>query len=126
MPLCVGCSDEELLDIVWNNLISNALKFTQKGGIVSITAKREDNRAVVTVTDTGCGMDSKEIRHIFDKFYQADPSRATKGNGLGLAMVKEILILTDGSIFVDSKPGGGSSFKVSIPLQYGAAKNAVS
>ena len=118
-------SDEELLDIVWNNLISNALKFTPQGGTVSITAKREDNRAVVTVNDTGRGMDSKEKRHIFDKFYQADPSRATKGNGLGLAMVKEILILTDGSIFVDSKPGEGSSFRVSIPLQYGAAKNAV-
>lgn len=109
-------ADEELLDAVWNNLISNALKFTPPGGSVSITAVRLNGRAAVTVADTGCGMTAEEAPRIFDKFYQADPSHATEGNGLGLAMVKEILALTGGEISVETAPGKGSAFTVSLPL----------
>lgn len=82
-------SDEELLDIVWNNLISNALKFTPNGGTIHISAQQEHGFAVVTVEDTGCGIDEKSIKHIFDQFYQADTSHVTQGNGLGLALVKK-------------------------------------
>lgn len=82
-------SDEELLDIVWNNLISNALKFTPNGGTIHISAQQEYGFAVVTVEDTGCGIDEKSIKHIFDQFYQADTSHVTQGNGLGLALVKK-------------------------------------
>lgn len=106
--------DEELLDIVWNNLISNALKFTDKGGKVRISTINHNDTICVIVEDTGCGIDENDLRHIFDKFYQADTSHATKGNGLGLAMVKRILDLQGGSITVESTPGLGSIFIITL------------
>ncbi len=109
-------SDENLLDIVWNNLISNALKFTPDNGIVEVTAKRVDGYAVISVKDNGCGMTEHDIKHVFDKFYQADTSHATKGNGLGLALVKEIITLVQGDITVDSLLDKGSIFTVKIKL----------
>ncbi len=108
--------DENLLDIVWNNLISNALKFTPENGTVEIMAKKSDGYAVVTVKDNGCGMSDHDVKHIFDKFYQADTSHATKGNGLGLALVKEIITLIQGEITVDSSQGIGSVFTVKLKL----------
>ena len=109
-------SDEELLDIVWNNLISNALKFTPEGGTVHISAQRESDDAVIAIEDTGCGIDEKSIKHIFDQFYQADTSHVTEGNGLGLALVQKIIALLGGSISVRSTPGVGSAFIVRIRI----------
>lgn len=108
------CSDEGLLDIVWNNLISNALKFTPEGGAVKISAKEENEKIIVTVEDNGLGMSEHDLKHIFDKFYQADTSHATKGNGLGLALVKEIMNLVKGEISVQSAPHKGSLFTVTL------------
>lgn len=68
----------------------------------------------MTVKDTGCGMEPEVLRHIFDKFYQADTSHATRGNGLGLALVKQILTLPDGRISVSIEPGQGSVFTVRL------------
>ncbi|WP_099466866.1 HAMP domain-containing sensor histidine kinase [Konateibacter massiliensis] len=113
----VICSDEELLDIVWNNLLSNALKFTDQGKTVYITAIKQEQFAIITVEDTGCGMDKKSVEHIFDKFYQADTSHATAGNGLGLALVKQIITLLGGKIKVDSSPGIGSAFTIYLKLE---------
>lgn len=110
-------SDEQLLDIVFNNLLSNALKFTEKGGSIRIISKSEDDYAVVSIADSGCGMTEGQVKHIFEKFYQADASHATKGNGLGLALVYEIVNLLDGSIDVESEPGKGSKFTVKIKLK---------
>ena len=107
-------SDPELLSIVWNNLLSNAFKFTEPGGTVSVSLKRTDGRAVVSVRDTGCGIAPDEARHIFDKFYQGDTSRASQGNGLGLALVSRIIEMTDGEISMDSEPGKGSVFTVRL------------
>lgn len=104
--------DEELLDIVWNNLISNALKFTDANGIVAITAKIENEYIVVSVRDNGIGISTPAIGYIFDKFYQEDTSHATQGNGLGLALVKRIIILLNGTITVDSTLVLGSLFTV--------------
>lgn len=108
--------DERLLDIVWNNLISNALKFTDKGGKVKISVKRQGGFAVVSVEDNGCGMNKTQIKHIFDKFYQGDSSHATDGNGLGLALVSKICVLTKAEVKVESTPRKGSRFTVKILL----------
>ncbi len=108
------CADPELLSIVWNNLISNALKFTEKGGRVSLSLATEGENAVVRIADTGCGIDPEVGRHIFDKFYQGDTSHATEGNGLGLALVKRAVEITEGEISVESTPGEGTLFTVKL------------
>ncbi len=107
-------SDAELLSLVWNNLFSNALKFTEPGGTVSVSLKTEGDRAVVKVSDTGCGMTPEVKKHIFEKFYQGDASHATQGNGLGLALVRRVLDIVGGDIAVTSEPGQGSTFTVKI------------
>ncbi len=107
-------SDESLLDIVWNNVISNALKFTPENGKVNISAKTENGCITVVVEDSGCGISERDIKHIFDKFYQADSSHATKGNGLGLALVKEIMNLINGEISVQSALGKGTRMTVRL------------
>lgn len=107
-------SDPDLLEHIWTNLLSNAMKFTPEGGRVSLSLRTEDGVAVVTVADTGCGMTAEQGKHIFEKFYQADTSHATRGNGLGLALVKRVVDITGGSISVQSAPGRGSSFTVRL------------
>ncbi len=107
-------SDPDLLEHIWSNLLSNAMKFTPEGGTVSLKLSAEGNTAVVTVSDTGCGMTAEQGKHIFEKFYQADGSRATVGNGLGLALVKRVVDITGGAISVQSAPGKGSTFTVRL------------
>lgn len=105
-------SDPEILSIVWNNLFSNALKFTQEGGKVSLLLTSDEKKVQVKITDTGCGISNDVGKHIFDKFYQGDTSHSTNGNGLGLALVKRIIDITDSDIYVDSQVGIGTSFTV--------------
>lgn len=107
-------SDTELVALVWNNLFSNAIKFTEPGGKVSLTLKSEGDYAVVQVGDTGCGISSEVGRHIFEKFYQGDTSHATQGNGLGLALVKRVVDIVGADISVSSEVGKGSTFAVKI------------
>ncbi len=107
-------ADAELLSLVWNNLFSNAFKFTDNDGKVSLSLNADDKYATVTVSDTGCGMSAEVGAHIFEKFYQADESRATQGNGLGLALVKRVIDIMQGDITVESTVGVGSSFTVRI------------
>lgn len=107
-------ADSELLSLVWNNLISNAFKFTPAGGTVSLSLFTEDPYAVVKVADTGCGMTPEVGRHIFEKFYQGDTSHSAQGNGLGLALVKRVVDILHGEISVESTAGIGSTFTVKI------------
>ena len=108
------CADAELLSLVWNNLFSNAFKFTEEGGRVTLTLAADEKYATVKVSDTGCGMSAEVGAHIFEKFYQGDTSRATQGNGLGLPLVKRVVDIMQGEIGVESAVGVGTTFTVKI------------
>ena len=107
-------SDAELLSLVWNNLFSNAVKFTEPYGKVSLSLKTQGDFAAVQVSDTGCGIPLEVGKHIFEKFYQGDTSHATQGNGLGLALVKRVIDIVGGDISVSSEVGRGSTFTVTL------------
>lgn len=109
-------ADKELLSLVWNNLFSNALKFTETGGMVSLRAYGDGAFVYVEVKDTGCGMTPETGANIFKKFYQGDTSHSTKGNGLGLALVKRVIDICKGEIRVISQLGEGSTFTVKLTL----------
>ena len=109
-------ADPELLSIVWNNLFSNAVKFTEPGGTVFVGLRADKNTAAVTVRDTGCGMSPETGRHIFEKFYQGDTSHSAQGNGLGLALVKRVIDIENGQISVDSVEGRGTVFAVKLSV----------
>ena len=109
-------SSPDYLEIVWNNLISNAIKFTDNGGRIGVSLKAEDGKAVVRVWDTGCGISKETGQRIFEKFYQGDTSHAGEGNGLGLALVRKVIDTIGGEISVESELGKGSTFTVILML----------
>ena len=109
------CLDAGLMELVWTNLLSNAFKFTDAGGAVTLTEALTDAGVVVRVADTGCGMDEETCARVFEKFYQGDTSHATEGNGLGLALVRRVLEMMDCQTAVESAPGKGTTFTVTIP-----------
>ncbi|MBQ3214148.1 MAG: HAMP domain-containing histidine kinase [Clostridia bacterium] len=107
-------SSQTLLEIVINNLISNAIKFTSQKGKINISLKKKDKYVEIKVKDNGCGISKEVGNHIFEKFYQGDTSHSSEGNGLGLALVKKVIDLIGGEIFVESKVGVGSTFIVKL------------
>ena len=112
---------EAVFDAKWTeeavfNLLDNAAKFSPEGGTVAVNLRKEKSALMVSVTDQGEGMSADTQAHIFEQFYQGDTSHTTQGNGLGLAMVKKVLELHGGSIQVNSAPGQGSCFTVTLPI----------
>lgn len=105
-------SSASKLEIVFNNLISNAIKFTERGGKISVTLKKIGGDAFVSVSDSGIGISKEDGERIFEKFYQADSSHSAEGNGLGLPLVKRVVDILGGEINVESAPGEGSTFSV--------------
>ena len=106
--------NESLMHHVWDNLIGNAIKFNPQCGLLKITLKKEDNHVIFTVTDSGPGLSEEALKHLFDKFYQADTTRKEEGNGLGLALVKRILTIVGGDISAFNLAGGGCTFIVKL------------
>lgn len=115
-------ADESLMELVWNNLMSNAVKFTGQGGQIRIKETSTESDIIITITDSGCGMSEETIHHVFDKFYQGDTSHATEGNGLGLALVYRILQLTDAEIDVASEVNHGTTFQVTMKKEISFAE----
>ena len=107
-------SDKALLEIVWNNLISNAIKYTNFDGEICVLLKKENHKTIVKVSDNGYGMSKETQKHCFEKFYQGDSSHSQEGNGLGLALVKQVVNMLEGEIKVASDIGKGSEFTIVI------------
>ncbi len=117
LPSIMFVGNEALLDDVWSNILDNAIKHSPEGGTITIRVKASDTAVTVSITDHGEGMDEEVQQHIFEKFYQGDTSHTEEGNGLGLALAKLIVDLCSGSIEVESTPGRGATFTVTLPIQ---------
>lgn len=117
LPCFMYKGSEELSERIWFNIIDNAIKHSYDGGNIEIRIGTVDGYVEVEISDSGEGMSDEILKHIFDKFYQGDKSRATDGNGLGLSLVKRIVDIFDGSIKVESTIGKGSSFHVFLPSE---------
>ena len=121
--------NEKQLEQIWIHLIGNAIKFTPEGGAVGARCEKSgggtlgarcdkpDGTLVVEIFDNGIGMDQETAAHVFDKYYQHDPSGVSSGNGIGLAIVRRIAKLYGGNVRVESKPGHGSVFTVELPVR---------
>jgi signal transduction histidine kinase len=109
--------DFDRLGQVVSNLLSNALRYTQSGGRVELRVRWDESRAVLEVADTGVGISAEDLKHVFKRFWRGEKSRSrtTGGAGIGLAIVHELVRAHDGRIDVESRPGTGSTFRVSLP-----------
>lgn len=116
LPKTMYFGSEALLAQVWSNILDNAIKHSPAGGTICINIQVNEHDLVVVIRDEGDGMTAEVQKHIFEKFYQSDPSRKTEGNGLGLALVKRIVELCSGTVSVESAVGQGAAFFVSLPL----------
>lgn len=119
--------DSENAAKILNNLLSNALKFTDSGGYVQVILEATESWCLILVADTGMGIDAAALPFIFDRFYQAENqrSRRSEGTGIGLALVKELTELMEGRIEVNSSLGQGSQFSVLLPLRNASIKQGV-
>lgn len=116
LPAVTYYGSEALLQQVWLNILSNAVRFTPEGGEIAVALKEGTETLAVSVTDSGAGMDEETAKRVFDKFYQGDASRTGDGNGLGLAIAARIVRIAEGSIQLKTAPNAGSTFTVLLPL----------
>lgn len=120
----VVCADRELMEQVWMNLLSNAMKFTPAGGRISVSITETEESICATISDTGIGMTEEQQKRIYEKFYQADHSHRTEGSGLGLPLVRRIVDICGGKVEVHSAPERGSRFSVYLPGMKKSTDNA--
>jgi len=109
--------NKDLLAHVWQNILSNAIKFAPENGLIHILLRKKNDTLTISITDNGIGMSEEIKQRIFEKFYQGDFSRSSQGNGLGLTLAKRIVDLHGGAISVSSKEGKGTTFTVSFPME---------
>lgn len=114
LPLITA--DEDKLDQVLSNLLGNAIRATPEGGSIEVMTRRGRGSVEFRVRDTGHGIEPEHLPHIFERFYKGDPARSDGGAGLGLAIARHIVEVHHGDIYVESKPGEGSTFVVSFPV----------
>ena len=109
-------ADQEMLSLVWINLISNAIKYTPVAGHVTVTLTQDRSHTRCEVADTGIGISDTDLPHVFERFFRADKSRTGQGNGLGLALAKRIVEVHRGRIDIASHPGLGTTLTVLLPI----------
>jgi signal transduction histidine kinase len=116
---CEARADPHRLHQALTNFIDNAIKFTEPGGEVSVSAWRRNGEVGVTVKDTGPGIPANERAQVFERFYRADPARgrAGSGSGLGLSICREVAEAHGGRVWVESEEGEGSSFSLALPAE---------
>lgn len=117
--------DPILLNNVFDNLLTNAMKYNHDGGRIDISLEEHDHNVMISFRDTGIGMSKEQQQRIFDRFYRADTSRtqSTPGTGLGLSIVKSIILMHQGRISVNSTLNEGSTFTITLPKQYSKASS---
>ncbi|MED1619356.1 ATP-binding protein, partial [Aneurinibacillus migulanus] len=111
--------DEDLMSQVWTNLIHNSIKFTPSLGRICVQLQQIEHKAIVKISDTGIGIPKEDQVRVFERFFKADRARERSkgGSGLGLSIVKKIIEMHEGTIFVNSEEGKGTIFTISIPIQ---------
>ena len=114
---CNIYANKEMLNQVWLNLLDNAIKFNNENGLVSVNMKKKEKEILITIIDSGIGISKEVVSKIFDKFYQEDTSHSTKGNGLGLTIVKKIIELHGGTIECESIVSKGTKFTIILPIE---------
>jgi len=110
-------SDPELLAIVWDNLITNAIKYNQPDGQIFISCTNDEASIIIRIEDTGIGLSEESAEQVFDRFYRVDTTRKKDGTGLGLSIVKEIVTLLNGTISLESELGKGTTFTIILPKE---------
>lgn len=111
-------ADHDQLNQVWTNILSNGIKFSEDGGVINVAIKQDISNVTVRISDTGIGISLEDQKRIFERFFKADRSHSRKhdGSGMGLAIVKQIVSLHQGDIRVESEPGQGTTFIVTLPI----------
>ncbi len=112
-----ACFDQDKMEKVMYNLLSNAFKFSSSGSVITLDVKPVKQKLQIVVEDTGSGIEASQLQHIFDRFYRADNNTAREGTGIGLALTKELVELMGGNVNVRSQVGRGSAFTVTLPLK---------
>ncbi len=117
LPQTKYTGQQELLAQVWQNIIGNAIKFSNQKGKINIKILQNIDNITISIADNGIGMTPETTKRIFDKFYQGDTSHSREGNGLGLALVKRILKICKSEISVQSELNKGTTFTITLPVK---------